>query len=87
MTKINIKIYNPNTGKRIVYLPPIPLGFIASALKITAKFSKNKNMDIPNFNLSKTDLKFLVSELKNCSPIELVKVSKGGKPIVNISIT
>lgn len=87
MTKINIKVYNPDTGKRIVYLPPIPLGLISVALKIMEKLSKNKNMDIPDFNLSKNELKFLISELKNCAPLELIKVSIGEKPIVNISIT
>ncbi len=103
MHNIKIKIYNPETGKRIPIIPPLPLGLFPFALKIGLKFAKKtkdkvetSDVDISDVadrkdssldTLSKREIKFLVKELKSCAPFTIVDIKKNGKPVVNISIT
>ncbi len=103
MHNIKIKIYNPDTGKRIPIIPPIPLNSLPFFVKMGQKFAKKadeeskkaklyaseikENMGFSLDKLSKTEVKFLVKELKSCAPCTIVDIKENGKPVVNISIT
>ncbi len=103
MHNIKIKIYNPETGKRIPIIPPIPLSALPFCVKIGKKFAKKANeeveasvVDISDASnsmgfsldkLSRTELKFLAKELKSCAPLTIVDIKQNGKPVINISIT
>ncbi len=103
MHNIKVKIYNPDTGKRIPIIPPLPLSLLPFAVKIGLKFAKKANdeceisdadiseasgnMDFSLDKLSKAEVKFLVKELKSSAPFTIVDIKENGKPVINISIT
>ncbi len=103
MHNIKIKIYNPDTGKRIPIIPPIPLSSLPFFVKMGQKFAKKADKEAKKANLyasefkermsfsldklSKAEIKFFVKELKSCAPFTIVDIKENGKPVVNISIT